>query len=432
MKIPRGIVLTLLLGVVLTARLGVTAWVAQVHPAGLEAPDTHTYVNTARAVLAHGRLAVAPELPDEPQTVRTAGYPLFLAVVYRLAGERPGAAAGAQAALSVLSVLLVYALARRAWDERSGLAAAGVMALDPLSLFHAPMLLTETLFTILLLAALLAAMRMLGSERAVRFAWAALAGVLLAAATHVRPVSYYLSAPLAIAAGIALWRNAGRGQRRAWLAAVVFLVAFACVVVPWQWRNREAGAGWTFSRIETINLLLYRAAGVEALATGVTLEEAQARLLDRVESREGADWVSVDRTRRAEAVRVLKEHPVLMLRTQAEGAARLLLGPGGGHLRALLGPDVSGSAIVALIGWSGAWLAGVYGLIALGGWKGWYGLRKRWAVHLPVLVTLVYLVVVSAGPEANSRFRVPVAPLLALYAGRSLVEFGRCCRRRES
>ena len=84
------------------------------------------------------------------------------------------------------------------------------MALDPLSLFHAPMLLTETLFTILLLAALLAAMRMLGSERAVRFAWAALAGVLLAAATHVRPVSYYLSAPLAIAAGIALWRNAGR------------------------------------------------------------------------------------------------------------------------------------------------------------------------------------------------------------------------------
>jgi hypothetical protein len=39
------------------------------------------------------------------------------------------------------------------------------------------------------------------------------------------------------------------------------------------------------------------------------------------------------------------------------------------------------------------------------------------SVHIFIWGVLLYFIVVSAGPEAYSRFRVPIMPFLALYAG---------------
>ena len=48
----------------------------------------------------------------------------------------------------------------------------------------------------------------------------------------------------------------------------------------------------------------------------------------------------------------------------------------------------------------------------------WFSERQlvRLADHVFIWGVLLYFVVVSAGPEAHSRFRVPVMPFLALYA----------------
>jgi hypothetical protein len=45
------------------------------------------------------------------------------------------------------------------------------------------------------------------------------------------------------------------------------------------------------------------------------------------------------------------------------------------------------------------------------------GDRSWWPAHLLLAGIAIYLVVVPAGPEAYARFRVPVMPLLAVFAG---------------
>lgn len=54
-------------------------------------------------------------------------------------------------------------------------------------------------------------------------------------------------------------------------------------------------------------------------------------------------------------------------------------------------------------------------------------LRGRWirqpevlACHALIILLGIYLLAVSAGPEANSRFPVPLTPLMAIYAGWAL------------
>jgi hypothetical protein len=36
-------------------------------------------------------------------------------------------------------------------------------------------------------------------------------------------------------------------------------------------------------------------------------------------------------------------------------------------------------------------------------------------------IVIIYLFIVSAGPEANVRFRTPIMPLLAIFAGKGLI-----------
>jgi hypothetical protein len=42
--------------------------------------------------------------------------------------------------------------------------------------------------------------------------------------------------------------------------------------------------------------------------------------------------------------------------------------------------------------------------------------RETVFIHLYLTGLILYLVVISAGPEANYRFRLPLVPLLAIYA----------------
>ena len=99
-----------------------------------------------------------------------------------------------QILLGTATVWMVALLARRVIGAGTGdasrfsLWAAAAYALDPLSILYPSLLLTETLFTAVFVVHLLALLRFL-ETRAV--GTAALAGVLAAVSTFVRPVAYF-------------------------------------------------------------------------------------------------------------------------------------------------------------------------------------------------------------------------------------------------
>jgi 4-amino-4-deoxy-L-arabinose transferase-like glycosyltransferase len=443
-------VLAVLLAATLLLRLGVLVWVHQADPSRIAADDTSSYENTALALAQHGRFAVRPDRPERPNLVRPPGYPLYLYTVYGLGGGRLAAAA-VQAMLGVSVLGMVFWLGLRLGGERAACAATVLYALDPAGFLYSQVLLSEALFTVFLAGFAVCAVEMwTGRRRA--WPWALAAGACLAAATLLRPVSYYLL-PLA---GLAVL--AGQAGRRGWAAAagllVLFLLPSLLSVGAWQWRNYRHTGYLRYSHIEGVNLANYWAAEVLAKKWGVGRDQARKRFLAGLDAEAGPDW---SRARRWElygrrSLEVMKENPWLTLQSALEGLAGFLLVPGLPDLMAYLGlePPPTGPVgdllrlspgqywerwvagrplLLAAHAANLAYLLAVYAGLALAAWGLLAGRPAPAWGHALLWLTILYLVAVSSQPGSYSRLRMPVMPLFCLYAGLGWAWRGRPGRR---
>src|SRR4051812_20103603 len=115
--------------------LAIIALIAMIHAAafaGYQRPEWDTswddqvgYQRLGHVLATTGTFTRNPGMrPFAPETIRTPGYPLFVAAVYTIAGEHHVAVAAAQAVLFALLTLVVFALASRLASERVALGAA--------------------------------------------------------------------------------------------------------------------------------------------------------------------------------------------------------------------------------------------------------------------------------------------------------------------
>ncbi|MGE3909245.1 MAG: glycosyltransferase family 39 protein [Chloroflexota bacterium] len=172
----------------------------------------------------------------EPELRRPPGYAFFAAGTILLLGEELRALAFAQHVLGVGIALLTYALAVTTFGpvvgRIAGLVAGLLVAFNGALILSGQSIMTETLFTALLLTTLLT---LLLAGRSERWWWALVAGLALGAAALTRPVAQ----ALVILVPLAFLLYAQRGR---WLWPVVrgtVLVGLgvAIVLVPWMLRN---------------------------------------------------------------------------------------------------------------------------------------------------------------------------------------------------
>ena len=165
--------------------------------------------------------------PFVPETIRTPGYPLFVAAVYRVFGESHAAVAAVQALLFAALTLLVFALTSRVATDRVAMAAAAFTALFPPIPYYGALVLTEVLCTVFVTLALWTAVRAVQAPRPGAFI---LTGALLGFATLIRPNFALL--PVALLAFVAL----AAAWRREWPRVIPWawmVLAYAVVLTPW-------------------------------------------------------------------------------------------------------------------------------------------------------------------------------------------------------
>src|SRR5687767_8425435 len=190
--------------------------------------DQGGYKQLGAALARSGEFTRFPESPTFiPEVIRTPGYPLFVAVVYRLFGEHTLAVAIAQAFVVALICLLVYALARRVGGERVAQAAALMTALFPPLPYYGALVLTEVWTTFVLMGAMLVCMRAIQGGQTRDFV---IAGVLFSATTLVRPA--FILLPFGLALAMPILVPAERNRRRIGQWAALALAA-ALTMVPW-------------------------------------------------------------------------------------------------------------------------------------------------------------------------------------------------------
>ena len=409
--------------------------------------DTASYLEPGRNLLLHGRFVTA----GLPEIDRTPGYPLFLAVA-----SLPGTAIAAvvQVILSAFSVILVWRLARAVFDEeRVALLSAWLFAFEPISVIYSVRLLSETLFLALLLPSL---ERLAVFLRDRRLRELAFAGLWLAAATFVRPVSYYLPAALALGLFLVVARVPGLPPQRQrpvagdpglrWKAPLVLLLSVLPWLAAWQLRNWiESGFGG-FTSVVVENLYFYQAAEVTARMEQRSFADVQndlgyANAQAYVERHpEQSGW---NRARRlafmkAAAGRVLRAHPGAYLAVQLEGSALVAFTPCIADLLRLVGAFPldrappkrmvhEGPRAALRLAQAHPWLAAAMAALELQ-LLGLYLLAARGTARLGARNSLLwmllgvsfYFIAVSGGTQAVGRYRLPVMPIVCIFAAAGL------------
>lgn len=188
-------------------------------------PDSHVFDITARQIL--------DGWWGSHDAYRTAAYPYFLAA-FLAWGQTPAIGAlilVTQLELGLLTAVILYLVARRAFTPLVAFGGALLFAVHPLELFYEMAVLTETLFTLTLMATLWCALR--AYERP---SWgrAATLGLMAAALVLVRPVAQWLIYPVLATGALSVsgWRVRVR-------SAAVAAVCYAVPLMLWMAVNQH-------------------------------------------------------------------------------------------------------------------------------------------------------------------------------------------------
>jgi 4-amino-4-deoxy-L-arabinose transferase-like glycosyltransferase len=369
--------------------------------------DAPEYHQIATNLIEHGVYSSRREPPLDPNTFRVPLYSGYLALIYRVVGPLPHLAILAQLAFSALTCVVACRIGTILFDRSTGIVAGWILAIDYSSILFSNRLYADTLFMLLVAAALLALSRFLVGDGTRPLI---VAGLCLGLATLCRPVSLYFVVALAPVVWLRL-----RGRPRLALARWGLLVAvYLLTLSPWMLRNLAASGRpyVTSMQRDVAEWYLPSTAGAEAAA----------RHRDRPPPAEPLSWARAGNDARAFTRGFVRFFAIL-----GSGEIPLILGiPYGRHDYVALREASLGEWVAAT--WNNrssplergvvfaiaAYLAVLYLAAARGLWR---SLRlRRWLESSLLLATIAYFMV-ATGPIAREiRYRLPALPAIVLFA----------------
>jgi 4-amino-4-deoxy-L-arabinose transferase-like glycosyltransferase len=392
----------------------VLAWSVADVPTRIE-DERHYYQLAGNIFEGHG-LAWGP---DRPTSIRPPLYPAFVAslwaftVPYSLEPIRL-----AQVALLLGSVLVLFGMTRRLYNDRVALVATAFFAFYPSLLFSGVLVLTETLFIFLFLLALGSTLNLLktGSCK-----WAFTAGLTLGLAALTRSIVWPMPFVLVLYLSVALQQPV----RRRLGVCLILLVGYSCVVGPWALRN---------SRIQHTPVVVDTMGGLNLLMGNYEFTP-EARMWDAVSIVGPTSWAAPltnrpdagtwtegqkERWARTEALKFMAAHPLLTLRRSMLKLADLwglerewLAGLQQGLYRpptwfALLSSTMVVTTFPVLL------ILAVWGIFR--------AKPAHAAAHYFLLLTVTFICLMHAVTFGHSRYHLPLIPILSVYAASVVVQ----------
>jgi 4-amino-4-deoxy-L-arabinose transferase-like glycosyltransferase len=395
---------------ILLLALGLRLWLAwqwnaiQPNDANRLVGDEPGYDNIAREVLA-GYGFTWPG--------RTPLYSLWLAAVYVFSAGSYAAVPYAQSLLGVLAVALTYVLGRRQFGPATGLLAALMAAMTYPLLHQSLRLLSEVLYTPLLLVVTLALAAAVDQPRRGRFAQL---GTWIGLSNLVRPT--LLLFPVFLLP--IFWRLWGR--RHGLRLGLIALGLSLLVVSPWIAYNYDRHNA--IIALQTSNALLWQGSPEYfhlIRHEGYTYQRMWSEVLY------GPGWqerdptsIAGDRYWTRRAVRSIAAEPLVYTRYATEKLFTFWIGDPnadwentyvfnyGALVAAGVRPDVA-----ALI-----WLSRMLPIVAL---AGFVVLRRQWDRLRPQAAVIVYFTLLHAATHAEVRLSEPLLPLLLVVVAAAVV-----------
>jgi len=395
-------------------------------PWGAVTSDSVEYLALARSLRETGQYQSVES--GNIDLVRPPGYPAFLAIL--LPDDITSSYARVtivQLALSGITTLLIYSIAYKLGNPKAGLCAAWIHALSPNVVLWSLTIMSETLFSLLLVIALLLTLNFI-KERSL---WLlCCSGVVLGLAALTRPIGLLIILIWAAVLVVCMRRFE---SRRRWHSIIPLLViGCGLVVIPWMVRNVIAHDHFTISTVGEKTLRGFNFAVVLAESEGISRNQAVARMAEI-----GGVWTQFKW--------IMSHHPIGFLRAQVNGIIRTAIGFEAGMWQGIVGMGIwesygvfenlfkgSISNIISSVrgqfssfSKTAIFLLFLFGMVQsffiwLFALRGAVAGSKENDVVLTIimlsLLTSAYLVL-SGGAAGQARFRVPAEPFLSLLAG---------------
>lgn len=414
--------------------------------------DSPEYVRLATNLVHSHAFSQDSAPPFRPDILRTPVYPLFLALP--LIVDRSSflvLALAMQILLSLAVVWLTFLLALELGLAPVTSAIASVLvALSPTLIFYSIKLTTETLFVSLLLVTLLLITRFRALHRRQELLAAGVGCGLLILTRPIAAFLPFLFAAYVLFSGVRV-RDSVSGIRN----SALLLAGAAIVVAPWIIRNQQVAGKYTLSTAFDYNICEYTGAMALAASSLIPLSEARDSMAARAQARFGpldendqaSYWAAMGKVGWQQAL----ARPLLAAKVHAAGSIGGLLMPlsirplrvfsganvvtdttGGPHIAqrtiGLVARGRIGEALtliwkerlatvpkpaVAILAY-----AVLFHITLLASFVvGLFLARSRPLLWL--LLPIVYFVLLT-GPVGEARFRVPIEPLLCLFAAIAL------------
>lgn len=285
--------------------------------------DCGEYFQIAHNLARAGVFSQSESPPYQPDTWRTPGYPLFLAGLMIFLGNSATRLIIAQQVLSILNVVIFHAIARRLLTPGRAGWAAVLLLLEPYRVFYSFWLMSTTWFVTVLLLAWFAWVRACESGRGL---WFAICGFLMGSLILIWPLAVLFPGLLAIGMFVNQVRQnrtaasddfrgiseplgpaPGRGKVRKVPATVylrpvlVFALCAAGIVGTWMLRNWRVGGHFALSHQSGIVLAYFKGTEVALWRTGRTRDRYLETSLDPANADQPhSHWESVDAKLRAQ------------------------------------------------------------------------------------------------------------------------------------
>jgi 4-amino-4-deoxy-L-arabinose transferase-like glycosyltransferase len=378
------------------------------------------------------RIAAGDWLGSEPFFLSPL-YGYLLALVYRLTGPGHFWPLALNALFGACACALAFLIAARLFGRGAGVAAALLAALYPLAIFYEGAALLEATQTLLTTALALAALRALDAPSYMRFA---AVGAVLGLSVLARQ-NMVLYAPLF--ALCALFASATTTRRLAQRAALVgvFLIALCATLAPATLRNRWVSGDFVLVNA-TGGLLLYDSWNRSASSTysipdvfpraladdPIERKAAYTALAERALGRAPLAASEISAHWRGEAFAFVREHPERALQLALE-RARLFWNR--------FEPwDVRSFTVSRGVSWVTSLPLPGFGLIAPLALTGIALSAARWRRLAPLYGLILVYFASGVLFVSLSRYRVPVVPLLAVFAGAALARLWDFARKRDA
>jgi 4-amino-4-deoxy-L-arabinose transferase-like glycosyltransferase len=385
-----------------------TLW--QTSTLGVPIVDEQHYTQLAANLLAGNGFGWGP---GQLTSIRPPLYPGLVAAVWWVFGANNlFAVRVVQILLALGTTWVVYVLGTRAYGTAVARVGAAISWLYPSLVFFNFLMLTETLFTFLLMAFLLASVILVQKPRP---SMALVCGLTLGLSALTRSVLWplpILFCPLLLV----LFRE--RLKTRVRLAALV-LIGYTVVVAPWAIRN---------TRLQEVVTIVDTMGGIN-LRMGNYEYTPDDRMWDAVSIQGERSWVygfttdvpdqrptegRKDKWAQRKAIEYIKAHPGETMRRAFIKFADLwglerefVAGVQAGFYHPPPGVDIAGTLMIVL-GYVIVVVTGAAGL--------WLAPPADWRIQVLLLVPIGVIVAGHTIVFGHSRYHVPLIPIFGLYA----------------